>query len=145
TRHNPEFTTVEYYIEHHDYHFMMDFTEQLLRHIVRTVCEQAVVQFGDYILDFEKPFVRMTMQEAVARAINCSPRDLEGDKIDIYVKKHNIRFEQKNPSWGYKLNMLFEELAEKTLIQPTFIMQFPIEVSPLAKRNEQNPDFADRF
>jgi lysyl-tRNA synthetase class 2 len=145
TRHNPEFTTVEYYIEHHDYLFMMDFTEQLLRHIVRTVCTQEVVSFGDYVLDFGKPFEHMTMQEAVARAINCTPQDLEGDNIDAILSKYNIRLEQKNPSWGYKLNMLFEELAEKTLIQPTFITQFPIEVSPLAKRNATNPDFADRF
>jgi len=145
TRHNPEFTTVEYYIEHHDYHFMMDFTEQLLRYIAQTVCKTGIVPFGDYMLDFDKPFDRMTMQEAVAKAIDCSLQDLEADKIDAVVSRYNIKFEQKNPSWGYKLNMLFEELAEKTLIQPTFIMQFPIEVSPLAKRNDKNPDFADRF
>lgn len=144
-RHNPEFTTVEYYIEHHDYHFMMDFTEQLLRHIVTTVCKHHELPFGDYTLNFSAQFARMTMQEAVARAVNCMPADLEGDKIDDVVSRYNIRLEQKNPSWGYKLNILFEELAEKTLIQPTFIMQFPIEVSPLAKRNAENSDFADRF
>ncbi len=145
TRHNPEFTTVEYYIEHHDYHFMMDFTEQLLRHIVNVVCKHHEVPFGDYILNFGNAFERMTMQEAVAKAINSSSQDLEADKIDAVIARYNITFEQKNPSWGYKLNMLFEELAEKTLIQPTFITQFPIEVSPLSKRNEKNRDFADRF
>jgi len=144
-RHNPEFTTVEYYIEHHDYHFMMNFTEQLLQHITRSVCGHMVVPFGDYVLDFGASFVRMTMQEAVAKAIDCTAQDLESENIDALIKKYNVKLEQKNPSWGYKLNVLFEELAEKTLIQPTFITQFPIEVSPLAKRNEKNPDFADRF
>jgi lysyl-tRNA synthetase class 2 len=87
----------------------------------------------------------MTMQEAVAHTINCTMQELEQDAIDVIIKQYNIRLEQKNPSWGYKLNILFEELVEKTLIQPTFITQFPIEVSPLAKRNSAHPDFADRF
>jgi len=144
-RHNPEFTTVEYYIAHHDYHFMMTFTEQLLRHIVHAVCGQATVPFGDYMLDFGAPFVRMTMQEAVAKVIECAVEDLEGDKINAIIAQHKIKLEQKDPSWGYKLNILFEELVESTLIQPTFITQFPIEVSPLSKRNAANYDFADRF
>jgi lysyl-tRNA synthetase, class II len=145
TRHNPEFTTVEYYIAHHDYLFMMDFTETLLRHIVNTVCGIGVIPFGDYILDFESPFKRMTMQEAVALTVGCAAEDLEGDKIDVILVKNKLKPEQKDASWGYKLNMLFEELVEITLIQPTFITQFPIEVSPLSKRNADNPDFADRF
>jgi lysyl-tRNA synthetase class 2 len=144
-RHNPEFTTVEYYIAHHDYHFMMMFTEKLLQHIVHTVCKKGVVPFGDYTLDFDTPFMRMTMQEAVARVLRCNVEDLEGDKIDAIIAQNNLKLEQSNPSWGYKLNVLFEELVEHTLIQPTFITQFPIEVSPLSKRNALNYDFADRF
>ncbi len=144
-RHNPEFTTVEYYIANHDYIFMMEFTEQLLARIAQTVCGTTQVTFGNHALSFSAPFARMTMQEAVARVVGCEPCDLEGDKIDAIIASHNIKLEQKNPSWGYKLNSLFEELVESTLIQPTFITQFPIEVSPLSKRNPDNYDFADRF
>ena len=144
-RHNPEFTTVEYYIAHHDYMFMMLFTEKLLQHIAHTVCGKTEVQFGDHLLNFGAPFEQLTMQEAVARVVGCTIEDLEGDKIDAILATHKIKLEQQNPSWGYKLNMLFEELVESTLIQPTFITQFPIEVSPLSKRNANNYDFADRF
>ena len=144
-RHNPEFTTVEYYIAHHDYMFMMLLTEKLLQHIAQTVCGETELQFGDYRLNFAAPFERLTMQEAVARVVGCNVEDLEGEKIDAVIAAHTIKLEQKDPSWGYKLNMLFEELVESTLIQPTFITQFPIEVSPLSKRNANNYDFADRF
>ena len=144
-RHNPEFTTVEYYVAHHDYIFMMMLTEKLLRYIAQAVCAITEVPFGDYILNFGEPFERLTMQEAVARVVGCSVEDLEGDKIDAVLRAHTIKLDQKDPSWGYKLNILFEELVESTLIQPTFITQFPIEVSPLSKRNAQNYDFADRF
>jgi lysyl-tRNA synthetase class 2 len=144
-RHNPEFTTVEYYIAHHDYIFMMSFTEQLLQYIAQAVCGTTTVQYGDHQLHFAAPFARMTMQQAVAHVLGCTEQNLEGDNIDTFIVQHNIKLEQKNPSWGFKLNMLFEELVESTLIQPTFITQFPIEVSPLSKRNADNYDFADRF
>jgi lysyl-tRNA synthetase, class II len=144
-RHNPEFTTVEYYIAHHDYIFMMSLTEKLLQYITHAVCDTMEVPFGDYVLNFGAPFERLTMQEAVARVVGCAIENLEGDKIDAIIASHKIKLEQKDPSWGYKLNMLFEELVESTLIQPTFITQFPIEVSPLSKRNAHNYDFADRF
>ncbi|HSC24764.1 MAG TPA: lysine--tRNA ligase [Candidatus Babeliales bacterium] len=144
-RHNPEFTTVEYYIANQDYIFMMSFTEQLLHHIVQTVCGTTDLHFGEYVLNFAAPFARMTMQEAVAAVLKCTVEDIIGDKIDTYITQHAIKVEQNNPSWGYKLNILFEELVESTLIQPTFITQFPIEVSPLSKRNADNNDFADRF
>ncbi|HLW72808.1 MAG TPA: lysine--tRNA ligase [Candidatus Babeliales bacterium] len=144
-RHNPEFTTVEYYIAYHDYIFMMSLTEKLLQYIAQAVCGKTELQFGDHLLNFGIPFRRLTMQEAVAQVVGCTVEDLEGNKIDAVVAAHKIKLEQKNPSWGYKLNILFEELVESTLIQPTFITQFPVEVSPLSKRNADNYDFADRF
>lgn len=144
-RHNPEFTMLEYYIAHHDYEYMMLFTEKLLQHIAQTVCGTTSVIFGEHQLNFASPFERLTMQEAVARGAKCNVEDLDGDKIDRIIAQHNIKLEQKNPAWGYKLTTLFEELVESTLIQPTFITQFPIEVSPLSKRNPNNPHFADRF
>lgn len=144
-RHNPEFTMLEYYIAHHDYMYMMLFTEKLLEHVSQTVCGTTAVTFGEHHLNFAAPFERLTMQEAVARVVGCDVQDLEGDKINALIAQHKIRLEQKNPSWGFKLNALFEELVESTLIQPTFITQFPIEVSPLSKRNAANHDFADRF
>ena len=144
-RHNPEFTTVEYYIAHHDYKFMMSLTENLVEYLAVAVRKTTQVQFGEYSLNFAAPFACMTMQEAVAKVVGCKPAELEGDKIDTVIAQHKIKLEQKNPSWGYKLNALFEELVESTLIQPTFITQFPVEVSPLSKRNPDNYDFADRF
>lgn len=145
TRHNPEFTMVEYYIAYHDYQYMMLFTEKMLQHVAHAVCETGSIPFGDHILHFDTSFTRMTMQESVAQHLNIAVEALEGAKIDAFITEHAIKLEQKNASWGYKLTALFEALVESTLIQPTFITQFPIEVSPLAKRNPENPDFADRF
>jgi lysyl-tRNA synthetase class 2 len=144
-RHNPEFTMVEYYIAHHDYMFMMELTEKLIAYVAHAVNKTTEAQCGDHQLNFAAPFARMTMQEAVAGVVGCKSENLQGDAIDKIIAQHNIKLEQKSPSWGYKLNALFEELVESTLIQPTFITQFPIEVSPLSKRNPDNYDFADRF
>jgi lysyl-tRNA synthetase class 2 len=144
-RHNPEFTTVEYYIAHQDYHYMMMFTEKLLSYSAQKACQKETVQFGEHMLNFAAPFEKITMQESIARVLGCSIEELAADKIDVILAKHSVKLEQKNPSWGYKLTALFEEFVEHTLIQPTFITQFPIEVSPLSKRNAVDPNFADRF
>ena len=145
TKHNPEFTMMECYAAYLDYHFAMDFVEKMLKYIVSRVCKSMHVPYDTYLLDFESPFKRTTMQKMVAEYAGCSVDDLKEDRIDLLVKKYNIVLEKGKDSWGYKLNALFEELVESNLIQPTFITQFPIDVSPLAKRNPENPLLADRY
>jgi len=145
TRHNPEFTMVEFYIAHHDYHFMMDFIEQLFREIVQKTCGVMQVPFGDLTIDFEKPFARLSMKDAVMQYGDFSDDQLNGVNIDATLQGNSIKLENKNASWGEKLFALFEAFVEPNLKQPTFILGYPIEISPLAKRDTQNPAFAARF
>jgi len=145
TKHNPEFTMMEAYAAHLDYHYAMDFVEKMLRSIVSNVCDSMHIPYDTYTLNFESSFNRMTMQEAVAHYAKCSVDDLKEDHIDALIKKYKVKIEKGKDTWGYKLNALFEELVEPHLIQPTFITQFPIAVSPLAKRNSENPLIADRY
>ncbi|EKD48613.1 MAG: hypothetical protein ACD_64C00224G0001 [uncultured bacterium] len=145
TKHNPEFTTVEMYVAHHDYHWIMDFTQAMIQQIVKAVSDQMVVPFGDYQIDFGKPFERMAMRDAVIRYGGISQEELAENTIDATMKKNKVRLDKKNASWGEKLYALFDELVESKLIQPIFITHFPVEVSPLAKRDPENPDFVSRF
>jgi lysyl-tRNA synthetase class 2 len=145
TRHNPEFTAVEWYIAHHDYVWMMDFTETLIKAVAQEVCDDIThIPYGQYVLDFTQPFARMSMAQAVAQYANCIPADLQSDAINTLVAKYNVKV-AVGASWGYALYALFEQLVEPNLIQPTFITEFPVEVSPLAKRNADNPALTDRF
>jgi lysyl-tRNA synthetase, class II len=145
TRHNPEFTAVEWYIAHHDYVWMMDFTENLIKQVAAQVCDDvAHIAYGQYVLDFTKPFTRMSMAQAVAQYAHCTESDVYGDAINKLVSKYAVKV-AADASWGYKLYALFEQLVEPNLIQPTFITEFPVEVSPLAKRNASNPALTDRF
>lgn len=145
TRHNPEFTMLEMYVAHHDFNWIMDFTQAMLKHIVTDVCAATTVQFGDYTLDFAKEFERISMHDAVVKYGGVTAAELEPNRIDVLIKKHGIKLASKNASWGQKLFGLFEELVESKLIQPTFITHFPVEVSPLAKRDPRNPEFVLRF
>lgn len=144
TRHNPEFTMLEFYIAHKNFLWMMDFVEQMLRTIVKNVCDAMELPFGDVTLDFGKKFDRLTMQEAVTMYAGCSLDDLSDNNIDLLLKKHAITLPLQNASAGHKLVALFEALVEPNLVQPTFIYNFPLEVSPLAKSNPET-GFADRF
>lgn len=145
TRHNPEFTMLELYVAHQDYVYAMNLVEEMFRRVAFEVNGTFKAQFGDVALDFEKPFVRLSMKQAVIQYTNCNPKDVEADAIDGLLERLKIKLAVKNASWGQKLLAIFEEVVEPQLMQPTFIIEFPVEVSPLAKRNAQNPAFVDRF
>lgn len=146
TRHNPEFTSVEYYIAYQDYHFMMDLTEKIIKNALeRVMGSDGIITYQQHALDFSKPFVRISMIDAVAQALGCSAHALTPDGLRDYAQQHTLKLQEGNNTPGYLLYALFEKLVEPTLIAPTFITQFPVEVSPLSKRNEHNPDFVDRF
>lgn len=144
TRHNPEFTMVEFYVAYQDYHWAMDFVETLLKRIAMETSNTLQLQYGNHILDFEKPFARISMAQAVAQAAGMSVTDLEKNCDDL-IKKHGVKLAHAHAGWGEKLVALFEELVEGKLIQPTFITDFPIEISPLSKRDGNNPSIAARF
>jgi len=144
TRHNPEFTIAEFYIAHKDYHFMMDFIEKMIKDIAQKVNGTLHVRFGEVDIDLSKPFERLTMKEAVKRYAKLTDNDLSEAHIDATLKKHDLSL-PKDSSWGAKLFLLFEELVESQLMQPTFIIGYPIEVSPLSKRDPKNPAIAARF
>lgn len=146
TRHNPEFTMLEFYTAYVDYQTIMDFTEKLLQRVAEKINPDiAKISFGAHVLDFSKPFVRISMIDAVAAKINDEYDSLFNEKklVDI-LKRHGIAFDE-GISWGASLALLFEHFVEKTLIQPTFITQFPTDISPLSKKNADNPLFSDRF
>ncbi len=144
TRHNPEFTMLEFYIAYKDYHFAMDFVEQLLRTVAMQACKSLHIPFGAHTLDFESPFRRLSMRDAVKEYGKLSDADLLDNGINAIIDKHDSKL-GKDASWGHKLLALFEKLVEPHLVQPTFITEFPIEVSPLAKRDPKNPQIAARF
>lgn len=144
TKHNPEFTMVEFYIAYKDYHFMMNFIEQLLKTIVQKVYGSLQVQFNDMILDFSLPFAKMTMKESVMKYGGCSEEGLAEGAIDKTMRENGIALD-RDLSWGQKLCLLFDELVESKLKQPTFITGYPIEISPLTKRDPENPLIAPRF
>ena len=145
TRHNPEFTLMELYQAYTDYHGMMDLTEDLFRYLANEVCGSAVITYGDKTIDLEKPFERLTMNDAVKKYAGI---DFEEVKDTAEAKKladeHHIAYEARHEK-GDILNMFFEEYCEENLIQPTFIMDHPVEVSPLTKRKPDKPDHVERF
>ncbi len=144
TKHNPEFTMLELYVAHHDYIWMMDFSEKMIQTAVHAVCSDSTVQFGDLSIDFGNSFERISMRDSVIKYGAVSENDLDAQQIDATLKKHNLEVE-KDSSWGQKLYALFEALVESKLMQPTFITHFPIEISPLAKRDPDNPELVLRF
>jgi len=145
TRHNPEFTMVEFYAAYFGFQDMITFVEAMLRIIVAETTGSTLLTFGTHEIDFGQPFVRLSMKEAVVKYGNCSEQDLSETNINTLFTKHQIPLDDKNASWGHKLCTLFEALAESSLIQPTFITDFPVEISPLSKRSANNPAIVDRF
>jgi lysyl-tRNA synthetase class 2 len=145
TKHNPEFTMLEFYMAHHDYIFIMQFVEDMLRQIIKDACGKLQIQYNDMALDFSVPFARLSMEEAVIRYAQCTQEDLSEKNIDKLLEKYHIKMENKHAQRGYKLAELFGKVAEPNLIQPTFITHYPIEISPLSKRDSQNPAIAARY
>ena len=145
TKHNPEFTMAEWYMAHQNYEFMMDFVEQLLRKIVQRVCGALSVIYGEYELDFDRPFRRISLKDAVLEYGKLSKNDLAEETIESTMKRFGVTVPTTKSSLGEKLYALFEEIVEDQLIQPTFITHFPIEVSPLSRRDEKDPTVAARF
>ena len=145
TRHNPEFTLMELYQAYTDYHGMMELTENLYRHIARTVIGSEVLQYGDKVLDLSKPFEKLTMIEAVKKYSGVDFAQVETlEQARELAKEHNIAYEERHKK-GDILNLFFEEYVEEHLVQPTFIMDHPVEISPLTKRKPSNPDYVERF
>jgi lysyl-tRNA synthetase class 2 len=134
---------VECYIAYKDYYWMMTFIEQLVQYIIKKSGLTLQVPFGEHVIDFGT-FTRISMKDAVVKYVGVSADRLDND-IDAVLKEHELATVRKDASWGEKLLVLFEELVEKQLIQPTFVTDYPIEVSPLSKRDAQNSAIAARF
>ena len=145
TRHNPEFTLMELYQAYTDYHGMMDLTESMFRYLATEVCGSTTITYGDKEIDLGKPFERLTMTDAVKKYAGV---DFDAVKDDAEAKKlakeRNIEFEERHTK-GDILNLFFEEFCEDKLIQPTFIMDHPVDISPLTKRKPSRPDQVERF
>ncbi len=146
-KHNPEFTSIEFYWAYASYHDLMDFTENLLTGIARDVIKSEVVRFGEHDINLQGPYARLTMREAVAKFTN-STMDQVNDRSYLLGLLKDVDMDPKKVqslSWAKLLVLTFEEKVESKLIQPTFITEYPTEVSPLSRRNDENPDFVDRF
>ncbi len=145
TRHNPEFTLMELYQAYTDYHGMMDLTENLFRYLAEEVCGTTTITYGEHTIDLGQPFERMTMIEAVKKYTGV---DFDEIKDTAEAKKiadeKDVHYEARHEK-GDILNLFFEEFVEEHLIQPTFIMDHPVEVSPLTKRKPDKPDYVERF
>lgn len=144
TKHNPEFTMLEFYTAHQDYHYAMDFIEHMIKFIIKKVGLSSQVTFGEYALDFEGTFERITLHDAVKKYNKLTDEDLTDEKIDALLLSKKIKLPKKGMSLQEKIYLLFEETVEDQLIQPTFVTGFPIEVSPLAKKDIDNPELAAR-
>ena len=144
-RHNPEFTLMELYQAYTDYYGMMDLTENMFRHVAQEVCGTTCVPYGDVMIDLGKPFERMTMIDAVKKysGVDFSPVATT-EEAKALADEHHIEYEARHKR-GDILNLFFEEYVEEHLIQPTFIMDHPIEISPLTKKKPENPDYVERF
>ncbi len=145
TRHNPEFTLMELYQAYTDYHGMMDLTENLYRHVAQEVLGTTKIVYNGVEMDLGKPFERITMVDAVKKYAGIDWNEVETlQQARALAKEHKIEFEERHKK-GDILNLFFEEYVEEHLIQPTFVMDHPIEISPLTKKKPENPDYVERF
>ena len=145
TRHNPEFTLMELYQAYTDYNGMMDLTENMFRHVAQEVCGTTTVPYGEYMIDLGKPFERLTMIDAVKKYTSIDfdevPDTAAAKKL---ADEKDVHYEDRHTK-GDILNLFFEEFVEEHLVQPTFVMDHPVEISPLTKRKPDKPDYVERF
>lgn len=145
TRHNPEFTLMELYQAYTDYYGMMYLTENMFRHVAQEVCGTTCVPYGEYMIDLGKPFERLTMIDAVKKYSGVDFNNITTlEEARAVAKEHNVEYEERHKR-GDILNLFFEAYVEEHLIQPTFIMDHPIEISPLTKKKPDAPDYVERF
>ncbi|HIX67071.1 MAG TPA: lysine--tRNA ligase [Candidatus Anaerostipes excrementavium] len=145
TRHNPEFTLMELYQAYTDYNGMMDLTENLYRHLAQAVCGSTTITYNGIEMDLGKPFERITMIDAVKKYAGVDWNEVETlEQARELAREHHVEFEEHHKK-GDILSLFFEEYAEDKLIQPTFVMDHPIEISPLTKKKPENPDYVERF
>ena len=145
TRHNPEFTLMELYQAYTDYNGMMDLTENLYRHVAQEVLGTTTIIYNGIEMDLGKPFERITMVDAVKKYSGVDWNEVETlEQARELAKEHHIEFEERHKK-GDILNLFFEEFVEEHLVQPTFVMDHPIEISPLTKKKPENPDYVERF
>lgn len=144
-RHNPEFTLLELYQAYTDYHGMMDLAEELFRTVADKVLGTTTITYDGVEIDLAKPFARMTMTDAVKKYAGIDFNEVKTEEeAKALADKHHIKYEDRHKK-GDIINLFFEEYVEENLIQPTFIMDHPVEISPLAKRKPSDPNFTERF
>ncbi len=145
TRHNPEFTLMELYQAYTDYHGMMDLTENLYRHVAQEVLGTTKIVYNGVEMDLGKPFERITMVDAVKKYAGVDFDEIKTtEEAKAVAKEKGVEFEARHKK-GDILSLFFEEFAEEHLVQPTFVMDHPIEISPLTKKKPDNPDYVERF
>ena len=145
TRHNPEFTLMELYQAYTDYNGMMDLTENLYRHVAQEVLGTTVITYNGVEMDLGKPFERITMVDAVKKYAGVDWNEIHTvEEARAVAKEHHVEYEERHKK-GDILNLFFEEFVEEHLIQPTFVMDHPIEISPLTKKKPENPEYVERF
>ncbi len=145
TRHNPEFTLMELYQAYTDYHGMMDLTENMYRYVAQEVLGTTEVPYGEHVIDLGKPFERLTMVDAVKKNAGVDfDQVADTEAAKKLADEHHIEYEARHTK-GDILSLFFEEFCEEKLIQPTFIMDHPIEISPLTKKKPDKPDYVERF
>ena len=144
-RHNPEFTLLELYQAYTDYYGMMDLVENLYRHVAQEVLGTTLIQYGEVEIDLSKPFERLTMVEAVKKYAGIDFSEIKTtEEAKALADEKDLHYEARHKR-GDILNLFFEEYVEENLVQPTFIMDHPVEISPLAKRKPTDPDYTERF
>lgn len=145
TKHNPEFTLMELYQAYTDYYGMMDLCENLYRYVAQEVLGTTLIPYGDEMIDLGKPFERITMLDAVEKYTGINFREIKTDEeAKALADKHEVHYEARHKK-GDILSLFFEEFVEDKLVQPTFVMDHPVEISPLTKKKPTDPDYTERF